>query len=69
MSWQGVQLICNPDSVSEYRVVVGQTGPSPNIVLTRPDGSNVSYKIVYTDLSANPSTNDITAILESFQTR
>ncbi len=69
MAWQGVMMTCDPDTVSTYAVVVGQVGPTPSVTLTRPDGTKASYKIIYHDFTASPSTNSLVGILQSFQTR
>jgi hypothetical protein len=68
VTWQGVQILCEPDSI-EFNVVVGTKGNSRGVLMKRPNGDPISYAMIYRDLTANPSSLGLYSILRSFQAR
>lgn len=63
-----VRLYCLADS-THYTVVVGTVDGTPNLVLSRPDGSTARYNIEYRNLTASPEVTHLYQIVDSFQTR
>ncbi len=68
VEYNGVKFICNAPGVN-YRVFVGQVGGTTSLPLTRPNGQIKNYTIVYDDVRAYPSSNQIDAIVSTFRTR
>lgn len=64
--WQGIPIICNPDS-NDFSVIIDTPKAQPGIRMQRPDGSTITYRIYYIDLSAVPQTKDLSDILNSFE--
>ena len=60
-----VSFVCAPSS-KQYNVVVGEYNGDENISSTLDDGREVSLTIIYSDLTAYPSTGDIYNIVSSF---
>lgn len=60
-----VSFVCAPDS-QQYNIVVGERGDDENLTVELDDGTVVELTIVYSDLTAYPSTGDIYNIVESF---
>ncbi len=68
MVWQGIPIVCNPDS-NDYSVIVDVANARSGIHMRRADGSEVTYRIYYIDFTAVPATKDLYDILNSFQPR
>ena len=68
VTYNGVTFGCRIDG-TEFIVVAGQKGGTTDIKLIRPNGKATTYTLVYRDLTANPTGNDFTNILNSFQAR
>lgn len=68
VTYKGVTFGCRIDG-TEFIIVAGKVGGTPELKLMRPNGSAASYTLVYRDLTANPTGDDFSAILSSFQTR
>lgn len=66
MIWQGIPIICNPDS-NDYSVIVDVSNAQLGVLMQRTDGSVVKFRIFYIDFSAIPDTKDLYDILNSFQ--
>lgn len=62
-----VTFPCSPDFTG-YEVVVGLVNGSNIMTLPRSDGSAMTYKITYRNLTANPNSQDLLGILKSFET-
>ncbi len=62
---EDVSFVCAPDS-AQYNIVVGERGDDENIEIELDDGSTYELTIVYSDLTAYPSTGDIYNIMDSF---
>jgi hypothetical protein len=63
-----VKINCNVGGTN-YRVLVGVRNGTNSIEMKRPNGENATYTLVYDDVTANPSGNQIGYILPTFQTR
>lgn len=63
-----VHLKCDSDTTN-YTVLVGQRGGDTVLKMNRPDGTNASYSMYYTNLRAVPDSIELNDILKSFQTR
>jgi hypothetical protein len=63
-----VRFRCNPDS-SDYTVSVGLSGGRVPMRLKRPNGTTVSYSIVYQNVMAQPHERELQELISSFQTR
>lgn len=61
-----VSFVCAPDS-NQYNVVVGGRGDTEQLRMKRNDGSEATYLIIYSDLTAYPGTGDIYEVISSFQ--
>lgn len=66
MTWQGIPIVCNPDS-NDFSVIVDVPKAQPGIRMERPNGETIVYRIYYIDLSAVPQTKDLLDILNSFE--
>lgn len=53
--------------ISEYNVLIGQSGGGANLAMKRADGSNAVYTIQYKDLRAINGPTEINQIISSFQ--
>ncbi len=68
-NFKGATFMCTPDS-QEYSIVLGMNGQDASALrLKRPDGSDVTYSIVYQNLTISPNTREIYDIAGSFQVR
>ncbi|MEK7603303.1 MAG: hypothetical protein AAB459_03615 [Patescibacteria group bacterium] len=65
---QGAEFTCDYDS-SEYSVVVGLRGAKVPFELVRPDGTKITYAILYHNLRAVWDDAQLRQIVDSFQTR
>lgn len=63
-----VTFKCHRDT-DLFNVVVGEMGKSTDLVMTRPDGSQATYVIYYSDVTATPTSKTLEEIVSSFQTR
>lgn len=63
----GISFVCNPDS-QQYNIVVGLFEGTEQITATLHNGKEVKLFLVYSDLTAYPSSGDIYNIIESFST-
>lgn len=68
VTYKEVTFNCRVDG-TEFIVVAGKVGGTPDIKLMRPGGKLTSYYLVYRDLRADPNGDDFTTIINSFQTR
>lgn len=64
----GVTFECAADSTM-YNVIIGQTGGSQDIKLTRPDDTKANYVIYYSNVTATPNATQIEQIISTFQSR
>jgi hypothetical protein len=62
-----VSFVCSINS-KEYNVVVGEYGGDEEISTTLSDGREVTFTIIYSDLTAYPRPGDIYNIITSFNT-
>jgi len=65
---QGAEFTCDYDA-ADYSVVVGLRGAKVPFELVRPDGSKVTYAILYHNLRAIWDDAQLRQIVDSFQTR
>ncbi len=63
-----VKFLCNPQS-NNFVATVGIVGDAVPMKLSRPNGTQATYSIVYRNLTATPDDNQLRSIVESFQTR
>jgi len=68
VTYQKVTFTCVPDG-TDYTVVAGEVGGTPNIKLRRPDNSLATYTLVFKDVTVLPSADQFTQILNSFEAR
>lgn len=68
VSFNGVTIPCRADGTN-FDVVVGEIGDDPYILLKRPDGSTAQYLIIYKDLTATPTGQELNRIAQTFQAR
>ena len=66
--FQSIHFNCHVDG-TDYTVLIGVKGGTPQLTLTRSNGSTAQYTIVYHDLTANPGPGQLTKIIGSFQAR
>lgn len=64
----GVRFKCDSDSTN-YTVMVGLKDGDTVLKMIRPDGTQASYTIYYTNLRALPESSALTGIVSTFQTR
>lgn len=64
---ESVSFICSPDS-KQYNVVIGEYNADEEVSSVLSNGNDVSFTIVYSDLTAYPSPGDIYNIVSSFST-
>lgn len=62
---EDVSFVCSYGS-QQYNVVVGERGDDENIAVELDDGTQAELTIVYSDLTAYPSTGDVYNIIDSF---
>lgn len=60
-----VSFVCAPSS-KQYNIVLGERGGSENISVELDDGTEAELTIVYSDLTAYPSSGDLYNIVDSF---
>lgn len=60
-----ISFVCNPDS-QQYNINVGIRGGTETISATLKNGEKITLFLVYSDLTAYPSTGDLYKIIESF---
>lgn len=63
-----VMFECFGDNTN-YNLLVGLRGGTPQITLPRPAGGNAVYTIYYQNLTANPEPSQLEAIVSTFQAR
>lgn len=68
IKFQDVMINCNIGGTN-YRVLVGVRNGTNTIVMKRTDGSKAEYTIIYDDVTAYPSANQISNIIPTFQAR
>lgn len=61
-----VSFVCAPDS-KQYNIVVGEYDGDESLKVTLSNGKEVSLFIVYSDLTAYPSSGDIYNIISTFE--
>ena len=61
-----VSFVCAPDS-DQYNLLVGQDGGLDDIKFEMTDGTEVEIAIVFSDLTAYPSSGDLFSIIRGFQ--
>jgi hypothetical protein len=62
---KSVSFVCSVDS-EQYNVVVGEYNKDEEILTTLRNGNQVSFTIIYSDLTAYPVPGDIYNIISSF---
>jgi len=67
-TFQGTRFLCDYDA-TDYTVMIGLKNGSAPLTLTRPNGTNAKYTIVYRNLGATPDDAAIRQIISTFQTR
>lgn len=65
---QGAEFTCDYDA-ADYSVVVGLRGGKVPFELVRPDGTKVTYAMIYHNLRATWDDAQLRQIVDSFQTR
>ena len=61
-----VSFVCAPDS-NQYNVIIGEDGGSEDMKFTMSNGEEIEIAIVYSDLTAYPSTGDLFTLLRGFE--
>lgn len=64
----GVSFSCHPDGAI-YTVLAADTKGQASFQLERPDGTLVTYTLIYRDLTANPDGSKLKEIVSSLQSR
>jgi len=60
-----VSVVCTPSS-KQYNVAIGEYDKDDIIEVTTSSGDDITLKIVYSNLSANPNSGDLQNIISSF---
>ena len=68
IDWHGVAIYCEPDSI-EYNIVIGSQNSKSGAAMQRPDGSPITYTMIYRDLTVGPNVNDLLGIFRTFRAR
>ncbi len=64
----GVTISCFGDD-TKYSVLAGLVGGTPQMNLSRPDGSMATYTIYYSNVTAMPDAAQFSEIMQTFRTR
>lgn len=62
---EDVSFVCAPSS-QQYNIIIGERGADEDIEIELDDGTKAELTIIYSDLTAYPSTGDVYNIIDSF---